>query len=179
MEANLILEVSGAACRHTPDRLPTVRMAKRACAMQGPTGMPLWQMPVPLLRPTRWVLSVMATAFLTMLGAIAARAAPIQSFQLTDAELDFHQPDLTYSGASQADSTYGLMTANLQQVIAAGGSLTRGFVNIHNAALPGKSGSVVLNVPVDPSSSYAGISAMFDLNGTFPVVTSLIASCSL
>jgi len=121
----------------------------------------------------------MATAFLTMLGAIAARAAPIQSFQLTDAELDFHQPDLTYSGASQADSTYGLMTANLQQVIAAGGSLTRGFVNIHNAALPGKSGSVVLNVPVDPSSSYAGISAMFDLNGTFPVVTSLIASCSL
>lgn len=112
----------------------------------------------------RRVLSAVVTAALTTLGAFAAHAAPIQFFQLSDAELDLHQLDLTYTGASQANSTYGLLTANLQQVLAVGGALPGGFINIHNTALPGDSGWIVRNMPVDPSSGYAGISTMFDLN---------------
>jgi len=115
-------------------------------------------------RQARHTLGVMATAVLTILGTAAAHAAPIQSFQLTDAELDLHQLDLTYRGASQANSTYGLLTANLQQVLAVSGPLVSGFINIHNTALPGDSGWIVRNMPVDPSSGYVGISTMFDLN---------------
>lgn len=115
-------------------------------------------------RPARRAPSVMAIAVLAMFGAAPVQSAAIRTFQLTDAELDLYQIDLSYDGASQANSTYGLLTANLNQVLAVAASLGTGFINVHNAALPGDSGWIVRNLPVDLASGYAGISTMFDLN---------------
>jgi hypothetical protein len=86
----------------------------------------------------------------------------------TDGGMQFSQFDLTFPGAEQAESAYGLAAVDFDQLIASTG-ISTGFLNIATPA-----GWVVQNMLVDVASGYPGSSTMFNLGNAAGVdVTSL------
>ncbi|ACB75099.1 hypothetical protein Oter_1815 [Opitutus terrae PB90-1] len=71
--------------------------------------------------------------------------------------LQFSQLDLTFTGAAQSNSSYGLAAVDIAALTTATG-LSSGYLNISSA-----SGWVVRNMPVESNSGLTGLSTMFDL----------------
>ena len=94
---------------------------------------------------------------LTLL-ALAAGAVPGGATSVTPADgLLISQIDLTFSGAEQPDSSYGLAAVNFETITASTG-IGAGFLNLYTAA-----GWVVQNMPVDPATGFPGLGTMFNL----------------
>lgn len=84
--------------------------------------------------------------------------------------LQFSQFDLTFPGAAQSNSAYGLAAVDFSQLTSSTG-ISKGYLNIHTSA-----GWVVQNMPVDAASGYPGAGTMFNLgNSPGSNVTSLNA----
>ncbi len=84
--------------------------------------------------------------------------------------LYFSQFDLTFSGATQLDSAYGLAAVDFNQLTTTTG-ISTGYLNVITSA-----GWVVQNMLVDSGSGYPGSSTMFNLGNTPSTdVTSLTA----
>ncbi len=99
---------------------------------------------------------VTVNVFLVIFGLYCASLSYAVSIGTGDG-LFFSQVDLAYTGASQANSAYGQVAVDINQMTANTG-ISSGFLNIQTS-----SGWVVRNMPVDSLSGYPGISTVFDI----------------
>ncbi len=113
---------------------------------------------------------------LFLFGLPSAHGAPLAV--APDQGLDLFQIDLTYAGAPQADSQYGLAVVDVSEMQTdTGFAGSTGFLNIETPQ-----GWVVQNLPVDQnmvSAGTPGLSVMFDLGLTPGDATNLSATAVL
>ncbi len=92
-----------------------------------------------------------------MWGSMPARGVSVNASN----GIGISQLDLDFSGGTQPDSSYGLVSVDVGTAVASTG-IGQGFLNIYNPSL-GSDGWIVRNLPVDSASGLPGISTMFDL----------------